>query len=82
MKIDKNQINELNRLKNEYLKIHDKVKLLDEKIHFINIEKDIVVKELNDLRESEISLINKIEQDTGIKLTPDLLIKLLNDEEI
>lgn len=60
-----------------YSSIHNKFKGLEDEIIKLLDRKNVIAEELNTLRDEEIALINKIESDTGIKLTQDVLIELV-----
>jgi len=68
----------LKSIVNRYGEIHAEIKKLEKKISVLFDDRNIISEELNTLRESEISLINKIEEETGYKLTQDVLTEIVN----
>ena len=69
---------QLKSIVNRYSEIHIEIKKLEVEMLKLVDAKNEVSTELLNLRETEISLINKIEEDTGEKLTQDLLTEIVN----
>jgi len=74
-----NQLNELKKLKENYLRIYEDLDELNNQLSNIELKKIELVSELDDLRELEKSTINKIEEALGRKLESLELIKLLEE---
>lgn len=76
MEINKDDILELQRVYGSYANIHNEIEVLERNMNNLLVEKNRVLEKLNNLRESEKELINKIEKDTGVNLTTDELKKI------
>jgi hypothetical protein len=68
----------LRHITNRYAQIHAEVRELEQKMLEIVDKKNVITSELYNLRDAEISLINKIEEDTGLTLTQDILTEIVN----
>jgi hypothetical protein len=78
MNITTEDKNKLKSITESYGEVYDKINFLEVEMENIINKKNQVSDELKYLRESEISLINKIESETGEKLTHALLKKIIN----
>jgi|AntRauTorckE6833_2_1112554.scaffolds.fasta_scaffold66095_2 t-SNARE complex subunit (syntaxin) len=78
MNIKEEYKKELKAIVNRYAEIHIEIKKLEEEMLKLVDSKNDVSTELLNLRDSEISLINKIEEDLGEKLTQDFLTEIVN----
>ena len=78
MKIKEEDKVQLKSIVNRYSEIHIEIKKLEVEMLKLVDAKNEVSTELLNLRETEISLINKIEEDTGEKLTQDILTEIVN----
>jgi hypothetical protein len=78
MNITTEDKNKLKSITESYGEVYDKINFLEVEMENIINKKNQVSDELKYLRESEISLINKIESETGEKLTHDFLKKIIN----
>lgn len=77
MKIQKNLIDQLIDLSEKYSKIHSEVSSLETELISISIKRDSLSEQLNYYRSLEKDLINKIEEQTGEKITADYLREIL-----
>lgn len=68
----------LKHIVTRYGEIHAEIRKLEKKISDMFNDRNLISEELNTLRESEISLINKIEEESGNKLTQTVLTKIIN----
>jgi len=78
MNIKETDIQELKSIVNRYADIHIEISNLEKAMLSIIDNKNIISNELTNLRESEIMLINKIEEETGLILNQENLTKLIN----
>jgi len=69
---------ELKAIVNRYAEIHIEISKLENEMLKLVDAKNIISSELYNLRESEISLINKLEEDTGSKITQEVLNEIVN----
>jgi hypothetical protein len=74
---DKDKL-QLQTITDSYGDIYTKINILESEMESIISRKHAVSTELKDLRDIEISLINKIESYTGDKLTHDIIKKILS----
>ncbi len=77
MKIQKNLIDQLIDLSEKYSKIHSEVSSLETELVSISIKRESLSEQLNYYRSLEKDLINKIEEQTGEKITADYLREIL-----
>lgn len=77
MKIQKNLIDQLVDLSEKYSKIHSEVSSLETELVSISIKRESLSEQLNYYRSLEKDLINKIEEQTGEKITADYLREIL-----
>lgn len=77
MKIQKNLIDQLVDLSEKYSKIHSEVSSLETELVSISIKRESLSEQLNYYRSLEKDLINKIEEQTGEKITADFLREIL-----
>jgi hypothetical protein len=72
------------KLKNIYLKysnIHQELSSLQTEVQELLNYQEQLSQDLQSTRNFETLLINKIEEATGVKLTTDALIKIINENE-
>ena len=74
---DKDKL-QLQTITDSYGDVYTKINILESEMESIINRKHAVSTELKDLRDLEISLINKIESYTGDKLTHDIIKKILS----
>lgn len=77
MNIKEEDKTKLKEIVSRYSEIHIEISKLEKEMLKIVDAKNTVVTELTNLREIEVSLINKIEEDNGIKLTQDILTEIV-----
>ncbi len=80
----KNMTNEIDELKNLYSKytmIHDQYSRIEREAKRLEEERLTLSELLNETREAELSLINKIEEGLGKKLSTDDLIEIITNHE-
>lgn len=78
MNIKEEDKTKLKEIVSRYSEIHIEISKLEKEMLKIVDAKNTVATELTNLREIEVSLINKIEEDNGIKLTQDILTEIVN----
>lgn len=78
MNITKEEKDTLKKIVNRYAEIHIEINNIEKEMISILDRKNVISEELHTLRESEVSLINKIEEETGYKLTQDILTEIVN----
>lgn len=66
---------------NRYSQLRDQIKDLERLTEFLKSQHEITSKELSDTRNRENSLINKIKQETGIKLSSQDLLEIIQNYE-
>jgi len=66
-------------LSNKYSEVHDKIVDLQHEIQGLSTKRDFLSGQLNDYRLEEKELINKLEEETGLTITPDVLNNILNE---
>ena len=64
----------------EYDRLHSEIRQIQVKIEDLSRHRDLISRQLDQCRNSEIELINKIEEQSGVKMTPSI-IKLIIDEK-
>jgi hypothetical protein len=69
---------ELKAISNKYAEIHIEIKRLEVEMLKIVDSKNAISTELLNLRDTEISLINKIEEELGETLTQEFLTEIVN----
>jgi molecular chaperone GrpE (heat shock protein) len=72
-------INELFEISESYSNIHSKMSDLEFEIASLSKKREILSAELEECRSLEKKLINKIETETGQKVTADFLNIILNE---
>jgi chromosome segregation ATPase len=77
MNIQKNLIDQLIDLSEKYSRIHSEVSSLETELVAISIKRESLSEQLNYYRSLEKELINKIEEQTGEKITADILREIL-----
>lgn len=77
MNIQKNLMDQLVDLSEKYSKIHSEVSSLETELVAISIKRESLSEQLNYYRSLEKDLINKIEEQTGEKITADILREIL-----
>lgn len=80
MKIKEEDLMILKSIQTAYLEYHYQLDDLEKKTIEIEKQRNIISEKLNMLRLNEKGVINKIEQDNGVKLTHDYLMKILKYE--
>ena len=78
MNIKQEDRSKLKEIVNRYSEIHIEINKLEKEMLAIVDAKNEITSELTNLRETEISLINKIEEDTGSEMTQDILTEIVN----
>jgi hypothetical protein len=78
MNIKNEDVIELKKIVNRYSEIHIEINKLEKEMLLIVDAKNKITSELTNLRETEISLINKIEEDTGSEMTQAILTEIVN----
>lgn len=78
MNIKNEDVIELKKIVNRYSEIHIEINKLEKEMLAIVDAKNEITSELTNLRETEISLINKIEEDTGSEMTQAILTEIVN----
>jgi len=76
----KELINELFEISESYSRIHSKMSDLEFEIASLSKKREILSAELEECRSLEKKLINKIETETGQKVTADFLNIILNED--
>lgn len=66
---------------NRYSQLRDQLTDLERLTEFLKSQHEITSKELSDTRNRENSLINKIKQETGIKLSSQDLLEIIQNYE-
>ena len=66
---------------NRYSQLRDQLTDLERLTEFLKSQHEITSKELSDTRNRENSLINKIEQETGIKPSSQDLLEIIQNYE-
>lgn len=80
MRIDNETKETIKSIADRFKKVHSEYSKLEETLSEIKDKRMILAGELNDLRQEELSLINKIKQKNGIKLDQDTYMKILKNE--
>ena len=73
-------VDELIKLENEYHETSKIFDLIEKKIKQLRADKDSALVKLHELREIEKTLINKIENETGEKISNDTLYAIINSK--
>tara|TARA_Y100000389_G_scaffold197624_1_gene232585 strand:- start:12446 stop:12691 length:246 start_codon:yes stop_codon:yes gene_type:complete len=73
-------VDELIKLENEYHETSKIFDLIEKKIKQLRADKDSASVKLHELREIEKTLINKIENETGEKISNDTLYAIINSK--
>ena len=69
---------QLKGISSEYVRVHSALNSLENQILGILDKKTELSSNLTRLRETELNLINKIEEENGITLTQEMLSEILN----
>lgn len=78
MKIEEKDRKRLRDISIEYIDVRGDITQLESEIEEILQKKNQLIYKLKDLRIEEISLINKIEEYTGEKVTQEILTEIFN----
>lgn len=70
---------ELSTLSSRYVIIHRAISSVLDRISELAIEKDMLSKELLEIRETERKIINNLEKELGREVTADDLRKIMQD---
>jgi predicted lipoprotein len=80
MKINENDRMILKSIQTAYLAYHNQLDNLEKMTNEIDEKRKEISRKLNMLRLNEKGVINKIEQDNGVKLTTESLMEILKNE--
>lgn len=80
--MEKEDIIQLKQLHRQYVNAHNELNRLSVELKRIDEQRQTVRQVLDETRESERVLINKIEEELGKTLTPDDLIEIINANDI
>jgi diphthamide synthase subunit DPH2 len=72
-----NEILELKSIYFKYIELHEEYKQIEQEANRLESKRKSIKEILDQNREREISLINKIEEEHGIKLTADDLLEII-----
>ena len=72
---------EIRELFNKYSAIHDQLNRLESELERIQEERYVLRVILDETRESEGALINKLEQELGKKLSPNDLLEIIKTND-
>jgi hypothetical protein len=72
-----NEILELKSIYLRYIELHEEYKQIEQEANRLESKRKSIKEILDQNREKEISLINKIEEEHGIKLTADDLLEII-----
>jgi septation ring formation regulator EzrA len=78
MNISKSNKDMLIQISQRYSEIHEELSKIENVLKSITSNKNQLIAEIKNLRESEVSLINKIEKDIGRPIKNNDLIELIN----
>lgn len=71
------EISEIRSIYSVYIDLHEEYKRIEQEANRLESERKKIKEILDQNREREISLINKIEEEHGIKLTADDLLEII-----
>jgi hypothetical protein len=71
------EILEIKSIYSKYIELHEEYKRIEQEANRLESERKNIKEILDQNREREISLINKIEEEHGIKLTADDLLEII-----
>lgn len=71
------EILEIKSIYLKYIELHEEYKRIEKEANRLESERKSIKEILDQNREREISLINKIEEEHGIKLTADDLLEII-----
>ena len=71
------EILEIKSIYSKYIELHEESKRIEQEANRLESERKNIKEILDQNREREISLINKIEEEHGIKLTADDLLEII-----
>lgn len=77
MKINDIYKTKLKEISNAYIKVHESINDLENQMIEIIDRKNELSSDLISLRESELNLINKLEEDYGIPITQEMISEIL-----
>lgn len=80
MNISSELKNKALEISNEFSQIHQEYKDLDKRLHELTVKRNGLFERLNKLRALEKDLINKIEEESGVKLTADIANDIIYEE--
>ena len=73
------EILELKSIYSKYIELHNEYKRIEQEAVRLETERKTIKEILDQNREREISLINKIEEGHGIKLSADDLLEIIKE---
>jgi hypothetical protein len=73
-------VGDLQRLGNEYFETSRMFNVIEKQVLKLRSDKDIVSARLADIREREKTLINKIEEETGEKISNDTIVEIIQNK--
>lgn len=71
--------NDLIKLANQYMEADDKLNKIEKEIIRLRNIKDLISNQISDIKSEETELINKIEDETGEAVSPDLLFNIIKN---
>jgi len=80
MNISSELKNKALEISNEFSQIHQEYKDLDKRLHELIVKRNGLFERLNKLRALEKDLINKIEEESGVKFTADIANDIIYEE--
>jgi uncharacterized coiled-coil DUF342 family protein len=80
MNISSELKNKALEISNEFSQIHQEYKDLDKRLHELTVKRNGLFERLNKLRALEKDLINKIEEESGVKFTADIANDIIYEE--
>jgi uncharacterized coiled-coil DUF342 family protein len=80
MNISSELKNKALEISNEFSQIHQEYKDLDKRLHELTVKRNGLFERLSNLRALEKDLINKIEEESGVKFTADIANDIIYEE--
>ena len=80
MNISSELKNKALEISNEFSQIRQEYKDLDKRLHELTVKRNGLFERLNKLRALEKDLINKIEEESGVKFTADIANDIIYEE--
>jgi uncharacterized coiled-coil DUF342 family protein len=80
MNISSELKNKALEISNEFSQIHQEYKDLDKRLHELTVKRNGLFERLSKLRALEKDLINKIEEESGVKFTADIANDIIYEE--